>query len=316
MRKIFFAFCVLCAANAQAQLDLIGSAVGIMREARSNGTPFRNVDYTVDTIYHMGETAPRQRYTDKDLDRGLRAQHQLTELAFKITDLQHALDNMGRTLSEHKEIQYIDLPRRQLDQIERGYPKFDCSLFEAEYAFYIRFQFVKPPEVLEQEQEKAKQDELNNRRALESEDPHVITDFDRKLDSSYNKGSNDKASEALAHNKIVQIIKEQEQHREDSIAAVRKMEQQREAAEAAAVAAEQDRKRQAELTKKYGASNAKLIMNHNVHIGMTKAMCKESWGEPEDIHSTITGKYVHEQWVYSLTSYLYFDNGLLTAIQN
>lgn len=44
-------------------------------------------------------------------------------------------------------------------------------------------------------------------------------------------------------------------------------------------------------------------------------MCIESWGEPLDINTT-TGSYgTHEQWVYG-TSYLYFENGILTTIQN
>ena len=74
--------------------------------------------------------------------------------------------------------------------------------------------------------------------------------------------------------------------------------------------------RLAELTKKYGAKNAKLIMGSVVQIGWNKQMCIESWGEPSEINKTITSGNVHEQWVYSISSYLYFDNGILTGIQN
>jgi len=53
---------------------------------------------------------------------------------------------------------------------------------------------------------------------------------------------------------------------------------------------------------------------------MTKEMCKESWGEPDDINVSIGSWGRHEQWVYEhkyiSDSYLYFENGKLTTIQN
>ena len=72
----------------------------------------------------------------------------------------------------------------------------------------------------------------------------------------------------------------------------------------------------ARLTKKYGKNIAKEIIEGYVRIGWTKEMCIESWGEPNEINKT-TNKYsVSEQWVYGSGSYLYFDNGRLTTIQN
>jgi hypothetical protein len=43
---------------------------------------------------------------------------------------------------------------------------------------------------------------------------------------------------------------------------------------------------------------------------------KSSWGKPQSINRTTTRHGVHEQWVYGSRSYLYFENGVLTAIQN
>lgn len=65
---------------------------------------------------------------------------------------------------------------------------------------------------------------------------------------------------------------------------------------------------------KYGITNWNLILNGRVKIGWTKEMCKLSWGEPNDINSTLTSRSKHEQWVYE-DNYLYFDNGILTTIQ-
>lgn len=75
-------------------------------------------------------------------------------------------------------------------------------------------------------------------------------------------------------------------------------------------------KRKADLTKKYGASNANLILQGKIRIGMTKSMCIDSWGSPSDINKTTGSFGVHEQWVYGLGSYVYFENGVITTIQN
>jgi hypothetical protein len=40
-----------------------------------------------------------------------------------------------------------------------------------------------------------------------------------------------------------------------------------------------------------------------------------SWGQPYDVHRTTTVRGVHEQWVYYGSRYLYFENGVLTTIQ-
>lgn len=75
-------------------------------------------------------------------------------------------------------------------------------------------------------------------------------------------------------------------------------------------------KRKAELTKKYGSSNATLILQGKIRIGMTKNMCIDAWGRPSDINKTSGSFGVHEQWVYGFGSYVYFENGVITTIQN
>lgn len=73
--------------------------------------------------------------------------------------------------------------------------------------------------------------------------------------------------------------------------------------------------RNKQIIKKYGNKYGKLICEGKVCLNMTKDMCIEAWGEPCYINSTIVKRLVHEQWVY-WGSYLYFDNGVLTGIQN
>lgn len=87
--------------------------------------------------------------------------------------------------------------------------------------------------------------------------------------------------------------------------------------EARLQAKEQEQKeRETRIRKQYGAATAKLIIEGRVRIGMTAQMCRDAWGEPSDINRTTGSWGVHEQWVYGLGSYLYFENGILTSIQN
>ena len=66
--------------------------------------------------------------------------------------------------------------------------------------------------------------------------------------------------------------------------------------------------------QQFGAGKFQEILTGNISIGMTKEMCKLSWGEPKSVNETITAGKKSEQWVYE-KNYLYFDNGILTAIQ-
>lgn len=69
------------------------------------------------------------------------------------------------------------------------------------------------------------------------------------------------------------------------------------------------------LVDKYGQSNVNLARQGKVKIGWNKELCKEAWGEPREVSKTTTAYGVHEQWVYYGNRYLYFDNGILTTIQ-
>ncbi|WP_270611444.1 hypothetical protein [Bacteroides intestinalis] len=68
--------------------------------------------------------------------------------------------------------------------------------------------------------------------------------------------------------------------------------------------------------KNIPSSTWNLIIGGKVKIGMTKEHCQLSWGNPEKVNVTTGSFGTHEQWVYNGNSYLYFENGKLTAIQN
>ena len=61
-------------------------------------------------------------------------------------------------------------------------------------------------------------------------------------------------------------------------------------------------------------TDGQYILERKVKIGWTKDQCISSWGMPDKTNVTIINGVEHEQWVYG-NEYLYFENGILTAIQ-
>jgi hypothetical protein len=57
------------------------------------------------------------------------------------------------------------------------------------------------------------------------------------------------------------------------------------------------------------------IAGRKVQIGMLAEQVREAWGRPESINTTITGSTRHDQWVWGMYQYAYFDDGVLTSIQ-
>ena len=66
------------------------------------------------------------------------------------------------------------------------------------------------------------------------------------------------------------------------------------------------------------AEAARLAALPGVRIGMSAdaVLAKSSWGKPASVNRTTTAYGTREQWVYKGHNYLYFTNGVLTAIQN
>ena len=68
--------------------------------------------------------------------------------------------------------------------------------------------------------------------------------------------------------------------------------------------------------KKLPPQIEKAILDRKVQVGMTDEQVKLSWGNPGKINRTVTVNHVSEQWVYGSSTYLYFDNGVLTSLQD
>lgn len=69
---------------------------------------------------------------------------------------------------------------------------------------------------------------------------------------------------------------------------------------------------------RYAKSEKARKAKEGVTIGMSSSdVLASSWGQPSHVNRTTTASGTSEQWVYSDNSaYLYFTNGVLTAVQN
>lgn len=70
------------------------------------------------------------------------------------------------------------------------------------------------------------------------------------------------------------------------------------------------------LVKEFGEANARRIVDEKVWVGMTDEMARISWGRPRSVNRTTSAYGVREQWVYPNSKYLYFEDGVLTTIQD
>lgn len=82
-----------------------------------------------------------------------------------------------------------------------------------------------------------------------------------------------------------------------------------------ASAADQKAKALAEATQR--KKELAQWRKEGVSIGMTAERVRLSmWGKPQRINTTTNAYGVREQWVYGGGNYLYFQDGILTSIQN
>lgn len=84
----------------------------------------------------------------------------------------------------------------------------------------------------------------------------------------------------------------------------------------AAAAAKQnaDRIRQIKA-KRWPAHIEQAVLKGHILIGMSEEQVRMAWGRPDKINRTVTINRTTEQWIYGSSTYLYFDNGVLTSHQ-
>ena len=70
------------------------------------------------------------------------------------------------------------------------------------------------------------------------------------------------------------------------------------------------------LAEREEETTEKTPKKEEPRIGMTaEDVRKSTWGEPKNINKTTYTWGTKEQWCYSGYRYIYFENGIVTAIQ-
>ena len=67
--------------------------------------------------------------------------------------------------------------------------------------------------------------------------------------------------------------------------------------------------------KDWDRDACETIAKRQIHVGMTADQVRAAWGKPEHNNTSTYSTGTHEQWVYSSGSYDYFENGVMTAVQ-
>lgn len=190
--------------------------------------------------------------------------------------------------------------------------ELDLTEYINEFAFFQKHPVKSKEKLLKEAQEKARLEEetrQQERRAKEEKERERRRRLNDSLSIVAKRQQEINDSIEEVNYKI-----EQQRQRQQYLANQKKLEEQRKK-EKEEYEIKQKARRQSLITK-YGSENGELIFNRKVKIGWTKEMCIESWGKPRDVNRTTTANGTNEQWVYSLKKYLYFDNNILTAIQD
>lgn len=67
--------------------------------------------------------------------------------------------------------------------------------------------------------------------------------------------------------------------------------------------------------KEWGRETCETIAKRQTIVGMTAEQVRLAWGKPDHVNSTITGNHRSEQWVYGSNQYVYFEDGIMTSLQ-
>lgn len=154
-----------------------------------------------------------------------------------------------------------------------------------------------------EEGQRQREEELNERKKQEARNREI----DRINDSI-------KTVEAAMYrqNQIDDSI-EYEREKELRVIEEKKWDQQQKSA--AAAQAKRKAEREKQILATYGEKTGRMILAKQVQIGWSKKLCIESWGKPSKVNTTINAYGTEEQWVYSLSRYLYFHGDKLYTIQ-
>jgi hypothetical protein len=229
------------------------------------------------------------------------------------------LAKLTESLDEDSKVLAILNGGQQLELIKIHFPRgtFSAARYEVKMGIiegYITSYFISPNITLKEKM-------VVKLKDLENNEAKAYTLKEKQIQDSLTqvKIQQDKAS--IENRKINLSISDAELGRKnDSIAEIFNAKEKEKALAAREIQRKQDlavqKERIEKYKKKYGQVNGEKIGKRVIWIGMTEGMLLDSWGQPEDINSTVTRYGSRKQYVYGSGQYVYIENGKVDAWQN
>jgi hypothetical protein len=64
----------------------------------------------------------------------------------------------------------------------------------------------------------------------------------------------------------------------------------------------------------WSPEDCRLILKGEIQVGMLTSEVRAAWGKPNHVNTSMYASGTREQWVYSDTSYVYFEDGVMTSL--
>ena len=229
------------------------------------------------------------------------------------------LAKLTESIDEDSKVLAILNGGQQLELIQIHFPQGikNTSRYEVRMGNiegYITSYFVSPNLTL-------KDNVLVKLKDLENKEAKVFADKEKQIQDSLIqvKIQQDKVYMESYKNRLL-ISDEELGRKNDSIAEIFNRKEKEKALADREIERKQDliiqRERIEKYKKKYGQVNGEKIGKRMIWIGMTEAMLYDSWGQPEDINTTVTSYGSRKQFVYGSGQYVYVVNGKVDAWQD
>ncbi len=142
-----------------------------------NAQSWKKVRMTIDTFKFNGESVIIERIAETELNKFLTKGGYDYQAAMAISKLQEQLNSMKSYVKDHREINFSDVAKPFLEELQRRRTEFDPTNYENEYNFYLRYKY--PNKVVYNQS--AKQEYRKTMNALE---PIALTLYKNVKDAS------------------------------------------------------------------------------------------------------------------------------------
>jgi len=257
-----------------------------------------DLEYRIDTFHYKNESVFMQRYEDRTLMTVLGNNSHENRVALALRKLQEQLSSMNSYVVQQRDINFIQMGEKYIDEIKNENTGFDLTNYQNELNFYIRYNKELKDKSPEEGVRQQKVGQIVYLDSVSKEDPNVITEYDRYQAGLFEGSVDSRKYQGDAYKaemKVKSIEATEKRRVQDSLYKIKQNEYE------IAEKKEQAQKLK-ELTKKYGSVIAKKLLAEKVWIGMADKMVIDEYGNA-DVKRAITASGVTETWTYTPSSF-------------